>query len=829
MIFYTHVWPFGDKMCVRGYDNGRPFLHKVDFYPTLYVPSKKDDSQWRTLEGQLVDEVKPGGVKDTREFVKRYEDVRGFDIYGNTNYACQYLSDTYESDILWDMEHIKVATIDIETKTEFGFPDIKAANEEVLLITIKDLASKQIVTFGVGAFVHNRDDLVYVNCRDEQQLLKEFCIWWQQNYPDVITGWNTDFFDVPYLVRRIERELGEAFAKKLSPWGYINERKTFIKGNEEIHYDIHGISQLDYLQLYKKFTYSKQESYRLDYIAEQELGDKKKENPGETFKEFYTHHWQQFVEYNIHDVELVDRMEDKMRLVELCLTMAYNAKINYEDVFSQVRMWDAIIYNHLRSRNIVIPAKGYSSKAEQFEGAYVKDPIIGAHKWLASFDLNSLYPHLIMQYNISPETLTHEKISCNVEQLLNQEVDTSYAHRRDLALTANGWCYRKDVKGFMPELMEKMYKDRSKFKKQMLGVQQQYENDKSQKHLLKEISRLNNLQMAMKIALNSAYGAMGNQYFRYFDIRMAEGITTSGQLSIRWMANKLNAFMNKTLKTEGKDFVVAIDTDSIYLTMETLVEKVCAGKTDEQKIKFMDKICEDVFQPFIDDGYQELAQYMNAYAQKMQMKREVLADKAIWTAKKRYILNVHNSEGVQYAKPKLKVMGLEMVKSSTPAVIRDKLKDSIKVILEGDQSKLHDYIEKFRQEFKSLAVEDIAFPRGVNGMNTYKGSPIYTKGTPIHVRGSLLFNHHCKRMGLEKKYQAIKDGDKIKFVYVRKPNPFQEDVIAFPQELPKEFNLHSYVDYDLQFEKVFLDAMQTVIEPLGWKTIHQSSIEDFFS
>lgn len=829
MIFYTHVWPFGDKMCVRGYDSGRPFLSKVDFYPTLYVPSKKDDSQWRTLEGQVVDEVKPGGVKDTREFVKRYEDVRGFDIYGNTNYACQYLSDTYESDIRWDMEHIKVATIDIETKTEYGFPDIKAANEEILLITIKDLVSKKIVTFGVGSFVHNRDDLVYVNCSNEQQLLKEFCIWWQQNYPDVITGWNTDFFDVPYLVRRIERELGEAFAKKLSPWGYINERKTFIKGNEEIHYDIHGISQLDYLQLYKKFTYSKQESYRLDYIAEQELGDKKKENPGETFKEFYTNHWQQFVEYNIHDVELVDRMEDKMRLVELCLTMAYNAKINYEDVFSQVRMWDAIIYNHLRSRHIVIPAKGYSSKAEQFEGAYVKDPIVGAHKWLASFDLNSLYPHLIMQYNISPETLTHEKISCSVEQLLNQEVDTSYAHRRDLTLTANGWCYRKDVKGFMPELMEKMYKDRSKFKKQMLGVQQTYENDKSQKHLLKEISRLNNLQMAMKIALNSAYGAMGNQYFRYFDIRMAEGITTSGQLSIRWMANKLNAFMNKTLKTEGKDFVVAIDTDSIYLTMETLVEKVCAGKTDEQKIKFMDKICEDVFQPFIDDGYQELAQYMNAYAQKMQMKREVLADKAIWTAKKRYILNVHNSEGVQYAKPKLKVMGLEMVKSSTPAVIRGKLKDSIKVILEGDQSKLHDYIEKFRQEFKTLSVEDIAFPRGVNGMNTYKGSPIYSKGTPIHVRGSLLFNHHCKRLGLEKKYQAIKDGDKIKFVYVRKPSPFHEDVIAFPQELPKEFNLHSYVDYDLQFEKVFLDAMQTVIEPLGWKTVHQSSIEDFFA
>ena len=828
MQFYTNVFPYGNRMLVRGYENGKPFSHKLDYYPTLYVNSKKEDSEWRTLDGAIVDEMKPGLIKDTRDFVKRYEEVQGFEIYGNTNYVCQYISDNYDYDVRFDMEQIKVCTIDIETATEYGFPDIKSANEEVLLITVKDLASKQIVTFGSRAFVHNRDNVVYKHCNNEQHLLKEFMIWWQGNYPDIITGWNTDFFDMPYLVRRIQRELGDTFANKMSPWGVINERKTFIKGNEEIHYDIHGISQLDYLQLYKKFTYSKQESYRLDYIAEQELGDKKKENPGESFKDFYTNHWQQFVEYNIQDVELVDRMEDKMRLIELCLTMAYNAKINYEDVFSQVRMWDAIIYNHLRERKIVIPAKGFSSKAEQFEGAYVKDPIIGQHKWLASFDLNSLYPHLIMQYNISPETLTSEKIPCNVEKLLTQEVDTSYAHRRDLSMTANGWCYRKDVKGFMPELMEKMYKDRSKFKKQMLAIEQEYQNDKTKVNLLKEISRLNNLQMAMKIALNSAYGAMGNQYFRYFDIRMAEGITTSGQLSIRWMANKLNVFMNKTLKTTDIDYVVAIDTDSIYLTLETLIERVCVGKTTEQKIKTMDKICEEVLQPFIDTGYQELAKYMNAYSQKMVMKREVLADKAIWTAKKRYILNVHNSEGVQFAKPKLKVMGLEMVKSSTPAVIRDKLKESIMVILEGNQANLHKFVGEFRKDFNKLPVEEVAFPRGVNGMNTYKGSPIYTKGTPIHVRGSLLFNHHCKRLGLEKKYQAIRDGDKIKFVYVKKPNPFQEDVIAFPQELPKEFGIHSYVDYDLQFEKVFLDALQTVIEPLGWKTEEQSSLEDFF-
>ena len=828
MQFYTNVFPLGDRMCVRGIENGKPFARKIDFFPTLYVPSKKETSQWSTLDGTVVDEIKPGTIKETRDFVKRYEDVQGFDVYGNTNYVCQYISDTYESDIRFDMDNIRVFAMDIETKTENGFPDIKLANEEILLISIKDSKTKQITVFGTKPFVHDRDDVVYKTCRDEQQLLKEFIVWWQDNYPDVITGWNTEFFDIPYLVRRIDRELGESMSKKLSPWGYLNERKTFIKGNEEIHYDIQGIAHLDYLALYKKFTYQKQESYRLDYICQEELGEGKLELPGEDFKDSYTNFWQIFVEYNIRDSELVYRLDDKMRLIELCLTMAYNAKINYEDVFSQVRMWDAIIYNHLRKKMIAIPAKTGSGKDAQFEGAYVKDPILGLHKWVASFDLNSLYPHLIMQYNISPETLTEDKIPCTVEKLLNQEVDTSYAQRRSLSLTANGWCYRKDVKGFMPELMEKMYIDRSKFKKQMLKIEQEYQNDKSKVHLLKEISRLNNLQMAMKIALNSAYGAMGNQYFRYFDLRMAEGITTSGQLSIRWMANKLNAFMNKTLKTEGKDFVIAIDTDSIYLSLEQLVESACAGKTDDQKIKFMDKICEDVFQPFIDKGYQELAEYMNAFAQKMQMKREVLADKGIWTAKKRYILNVHNSEGVQYAKPKIKVMGLEMVKSSTPAVIRSKLRDSIEVILKGDEKVLQEYIIEFRKEFNNLPVEEIAFPRGVNGMKQYAGSPIYTKGTPIHVRGALLFNHYIKRKGLEKKHQLIRDGDKIRFVYVKKPNPFNEDVVAFSQELPKEFGLHQFIDYDKQFEKTFLDALDSVIEPLGWSVEEKSSLEDFF-
>lgn len=829
MEFYTNVTKYGNKLLVRGVKNGNPYKTRLDFSPTLYIKSNKE-TEWRTLFDEPVSEVKFADINEAREFLEKYKEVDSFNIYGNANYAHQYISDNYSDDIRWDVEKIKTYSIDIEVGAEYGFPSVSAASEEVLLITLQNNFTKEITTFGSRPFI-GEENVNYILCSNESQLLKEFVIFWNNVSPDIITGWNVNFFDIPYLVRRIEKVLGNSLAKKLSPWEVVNERKIHVKGNEEICYDIFGVSILDYIDLYRKYTYTTQESYKLDHIAFVELGENKLVNPEDNFHDFYTNHWDKFVRYNIHDTKLVDRLEDKMKLIELIITMAYNAKINYEDVFSQVRMWDNLIYNNLRQKKIVIPEKTRSTKTEAFEGAFVKEPLLGLHKWVVSFDLNSLYPHLIMQYNMSPETITDQKIhGATVEKLLNKDVDTSFAHRQDLTATANGICYRKDIRGFMPELMEQMYNNRSKFKKQMLKIEQEYQNDKSKTHLLKEISRLQNLQMAMKIALNSAYGAIGNQYFRYFDVRIAEGITTSGQLSIRWMANEFNRYMNNVLKpTEDKDYVIAIDTDSIYLSLEELVERTCAGKTDDQKIKYMDRICEDIFQPFIDTTYTNLAKYMNAYSQKMQMKREVLADTAIWVAKKRYILNVHNSEGVQYAQPKLKVSGLEMVKSSTPQVIRTKMKDVLKVILAGNEKNLQKYIVEFLNDFKKLSVEQIAFPRGMNGLKDYGSSTtIYKKGTPIHVRGALLFNHLLKQHKLEKKYSPIRDGDKIKFVYLKTPNTIQENIIAFAGELPAEFNLHKYIDYDFMFEKVFLDQLETLIQPIGWSIEEKSNLEEFF-
>ena len=831
MKFYTNVQVIGNQILVREVDNGVRREYRDEFFPTLFVKSKKD-TKYRTLSGETVEEIHPGQVRDCREFYKKYEGVDGFEIYGNDRYVYQYISEKYPQDeIKFDINQIKLITIDIEVSSEQGFPDVESASEEMLAITIQDYNTKKITTWGVKPFVNNQKNVTYYHCPSEQELLSHFINYWMQDVPDVITGWNSELYDIPYLCKRLNRVLGGKMMKRMSPWGLVSEGETYIKGRKHTTFDLGGVTQLDYLNLYKKFTYKAQESYRLDYIASVELGQKKLDHSEfDTFKDFYTHGWQKFIEYNIVDVELVDRLEDKMKLIELALTMAYDAKVNYNDVFYQVRMWDNIIYNYLKKRNIVIPPKIRSDKNEKYAGAYVKEPIPGKYDWVVSFDLNSLYPHLIMQYNISPETLLEERHpTASVDRILNEEIN--FELFKDNAVCPNGAMYRKDVRGFLPELMDKMYGDRVIFKKRMLQAKQQYEKTPT-KALEKEIARCNNIQMAKKISLNSAYGAIGNQYFRYYKLANAEAITLSGQVSIRWIENRMNEYINNLLSTKDEDYVIASDTDSIYLNLGPLVDKFLSSKSGDKTavVKLLDKICEDKFEPFIDKSYQNLAEYVSAYEQKMQMKRENIADRGIWTAKKRYILNVYNSEGVAYAEPKLKVMGIESVKSSTPAPCRKMLKDAFKILMTGTEDEVIEYIENSRQEFKSLPPEEVSFPRSASDVVKYSSrSDIYVKGTPIHIRGSLLYNHYIKQNKLDAKYSLIQNGEKIKFCYLKKPNILHENVISFISDFPRELGIVKYVDYDLQFEKSFLEPLKTILDAIGWNVEKTVNLESFFA
>jgi len=825
------VLQWGNQLFCRAVVNGERQNFKIKYRPTLYSPVPGKETGYKTLDGVSVLPTEFDSIKEAKEWVDSHKSQPEL-VYGNTQFSYNYIADTYKGRIDWDLDNILMVTIDIEVQCENGFPSPTEAEEEMLSITIKNHQNKKIVVFGIGKFETDRDDVTYVECESEIHLFKEFLIFWENHQPDIITGWNTEFFDIPYLCNRIIKLFGEDELKRLSPWGSVQEREVFKMGRKHQTYNIQGVAALDYFDLYRKFTYSAQESYRLDHIAFVELGERKAGNPYDTFSEWYQKDYQSFIEYNIQDVEIVDKLEDKMKLIELCLTMAYDAKVNFIDVLGSVRYWDVLIYNYLRDKNIVIPQKKNTAKADQFEGAYVKDPQVGMHKWVMSFDLNSLYPHLIMQYNISPETLVP---NCNkVEGLVDKILDEKVRNDTEYSMTPNGAFFRKDKRGFLPEIMESMYNDRVKYKKLMLQAQQEYEDTKDEK-LLKDISRYNNIQMAKKISLNSAYGAIGNNWFRYFDLLVATAITTSGQLSIRWIEKALNMYLNKIIGTEKEDYVIASDTDSVYISFDTLVHKSFkdTNPSTESIVNFLDKIATNKIEPFIDRSYKSLADTVGAYQQKMIMAREVIADKGIWTAKKRYILNVYDSEGVRYSEPKLKIMGIEAVKSSTPAPCREKIKEALKIIINGDEKMLNTFIQEFRKEFMTLPPEDIAFPRSCNGIEKFTGeSSLFGKGAPMHVKGAILYNHMIRKNKLSGKYPYIQEGDKVKFVNLKQPNIYQSSSFSFITSFPKELDIKERIDYDVQFTKAFVEPIRFITEKINWLIDDsygtQGSLEDFF-
>ena len=822
--FYTNIQLAGDTILYRGYENGKPVQFRSHFSPTLYVLSKNKE-KFQTLDGRYVSPVKFDKPREGREFIRQYDGVEGFEVHGYERFVYQYIRQEFPDDVDYNVNQIKMYAMDIEVQCENGFPDVEAAAEEMLSITIKDMVTKKFYIWAVKDFNTEHQKFIFDT---EREMLMHFIDWWVKHTPDILTGWNVNLYDVPYICRRVKRILGSKWMNSISPWNRANEREVYVQGRKNYAYDVSGVNILDYLDLYRKFTYSNQESYRLDHIAHVELGQRKVDHSEyENFKDFYTSDWQKFIEYNIQDTELIDRLEEKMKLLDLAITMSYDAKVNFEDVYSQVRMWDTMIYNYLTDRNIVVPPKKGAKKDEKYAGAYVKEPIPGKYDWVVSFDLNSLYPHLIMQYNISPETLWETRHpSASVERILNEEITIE----DDVCVCANGAQYRKDIQGFLPEMMDKIYKERTIYKKKMLAAKQAYEKAPTEK-LQRDISKFNNIQMARKIQLNSAYGAIGNQYFRYYNLANAEAITLSGQVSIRWIEGRMNKYLNKILKTEDVDYVIASDTDSIYLNLGPLVQSVYKGReaSAESIVTFLDKICKLELEKYIESSYEALAKYVGAYEQKMVMKRENIANKGIWTAKKRYILNVWDSEGVRYEKPKLKIMGIEAVKSSTPAACRNSIRDCLTVIMNEDEAAAQKFVSDFRSHFDQLPIEDISFPRGCNNLNKWANpSGIYTKGTPIHVRGALLYNHYNKKNKLTHKYPLIQDGEKIKFVYLKTPNKIAENVISYLNTFPKELGLDKHVDYELQFNKSFLEPIKVIMDVIGWQPEKVASLEFLF-
>jgi len=842
--FYTNVERYGNNILWRGYENGRQFMKRVKFQPTLFLPTKTE-TQFKTLINQKpVAPKKFESMGDTKDFIERYRDVSGFEIAGNTNYVAQFIQENYSGKIKFDMNLINIAMFDIEVDISDGYANIEEADKEITSISYKSSKSDTYHLLGRKDYDKtktltgiNPDNIQFMKFDDEKSLLRRFIQIWTNDYPDVVTGWNVEYFDIQYIVTRIMRLFGEDKAKELSPWKGIRKRTRKIFNKDQSTYDISGISVVDYMDAFKKFgyKYGPQESYKLDHIAYAVLGEKKLDySEYGNLTTLYEQNPQLYLDYNLKDTLLVERMEEESALLSLVLTVAYGGGVNYTEAFGTVGIWETTLYRKLMSQNVVPFLKGSpGERAGELVGGYVKDPRVGMHPWIVSFDLNSLYPHLMLQYNMSPETYMEDtRKYVTQEMVLKDEFhndDPSYS------VCANGVCFSNSRLGVIPEIIEEYYGNRSVIKKNMLAVEQADETEtdpNKKKALKKEITQLHNSQMAIKIAMNSLYGATANIYFLYYIAAMAEAITTSGQLSIRYAEKSVNDYLNKFMKTENLDYIVYIDTDSIYVDMAPVIEKVFGTVDIDKKTgeEFLDKVCKEKIEKIIEEGYVELAEKMGAYRNAMAMKREKITDKSVFVAKKRYVMNALNSEGVHYEEPKISVTGLESVRSSTPEICREKLKQSFKVIMTSDEINTQKFIGDFRNEFFELPAEQVAKISGTDDIEKYidKKTGSYKKGCPMHVRGCILYNNFLKEKGLDKKYESIKSGDKIKFVYLKSPNPIKENMISFPNILPSEFGLEKYIDYETQFNKVFLSPIDNLLSAIGWSAEKVDSIENFF-
>lgn len=912
--YFIHCGRIGDTICVKYRDaNNAAHFERVQYHPVLYYPTvNKPESVYTTLDGRPVEALPFTTITDADEYKERQRTPAHGDINPINAFLVQRFSELPQV----DLSRFLVAWLDIEVDISESLSEPADAKNAILSIVLR--VRGHSYAFGVKPYHVTRPDVTYVQCQDESELLGQFLERWTAEYPDIVSGWYIDGYDIPYLVNRIQRVLGKEAKRLLSPWKSVRTVRQFINGKLEEQYEITGVAILDGLALYKKFTPGQRSSYTLDAIAEEVLGDRKVNyyDDYESLARLYTENFQLFMDYNLVDVDLPERIDAKLKYLQMVVSMAHDARVNFADTLKQTRMWDSMIYRYLLERKIVIPPPPAPTlEKKSIVGAYVKESIAGKFKWVVSFDVASLYPSLMRQWSISPDTLIEPEVIAERIVVIRETLDHHAMHpendwnetpgmwrttdvttvpdsvlrewldaltqlsilypsadpvcmqdwlldpnqanrvravcqRLHVTITPNKQVFDTTRPGFMGAMLAELIVGRQMWKKKQLALETealtQSGDQKTETLVAAKVAE--SMQSVKKIQLNSAYGATGNEHFRYFDARLAEAVTTSGQMLIqsveRQLNQAINTWLNTTAQNEGRgvDYVITSDTDSVYLNLEGLIQKYCPLGTSTSKIVDMvDKFCAAKIQPILNHTFAQAYDVLCGHESIMAMKREVIADAAIFLRKKRYMLNVWDKEGVRYPEPKLKITGLESVRSTVPKVSREGFKKAYALMLRETEDRIWELVSSVQKEFQTAPFDWIAKSSGVSDLNKYAADPMPVgedlvgnvmmsrpykgminpisnreTGCPIHVRGALLYNWYLRETKLSGKYPDIRPGQKIKIAYLRTPNPLGENVIAAPKTLPSEWNLDAYVDRDLQYQKTFLEPLERILDELGW-------------
>lgn len=835
MRFYTNVINRGKNIYVRGWAEGKRWNEVIPYRPRLFVENRKQltAGKWvDMMSGKQLAQMDFDSIYDAKDFIKQYDGLSDYHIYGSTDWVGQYIYDTFPNEIHSDLSHVNVLFMDIEVDSKNGYASVNSAENEVISITIC-MRGKYYVLGLVDFKVPEGKNAQYHKCSSERELLAIFLQCWEKADPDVVTGWNTNGYDLPYLINRISLVFGEEECKKLSPWRKMPFLKDAIgkAGRKTIKPYIDGVACLDYYDLYTngKFVQSQREEYTLDYISRYELGSEKTDySQYGSLAKFYEQNPQLFIEYNIHDVELVVALDAKLKFLELVYSMAYDAKVNYQDTLGSVFIWENIIRNHQMSKGMVAPLKrDVGEKSQSIVGGYVKNPNPGMYHWVVTFDASSLYPSLIRQLNISPETLQGVMYSVDRSNLdgIGWEAARALAQEKNWTIASNGAAFDVERSGCLPELMYVYYQKKSEASRLQIEAEKELQLKPGDKTLELRIQNLKSKIFATKVLLNSCFGATSNPYFQFYDDRIAEAITTSGQTLIQTAAKRVNEQFCKLMKS-NHDYIIASDTDSIIVDCSTIVEAAkWNGSLDptasvEDTTKFLNRLCEAKLNPLLDEIMNELVEKTHAREKAVTMVREAICDTVVWVAAKNYMMRIWNNKGVTYKSPKYKIMGLEAVRSTTPTACRKALKHSIELILAEDQKGLLTYIDEFKQTFSMADYSEIS-----KNISVKFGAATVTQ----QIRAATVYNNAIKERDLADRYSLITHGSKIRLLHLKKPNPLGSDIIGFPEgKLPKEFGVDKYIDKEQMFEKTFMVPLEKMVKAGGMCIKQEDSLTAFF-